>query len=144
MAIIVDCIDLCFVPNLNSLLKKLATSPFYAKQQIHQYKTLSHYCTTLYMGRWSLRGIYEVARCKTSPGSLIESIVRGLQIQETEAMKRRKTLERKEEKMNIQFNTTGLLLSPSYPLLGASPDAISDEFVVEIKCSSTMKVSTYC
>lgn len=49
-----------------------------------------------------------------------------------------------EEKNKLEYNTTGLLLSPNYPLLGASPDAISDEFVVEIKCPFTMKaVSTY-
>lgn len=35
--------------------------------------------------------VYEVARCKTSPGSLIESITGDLQVRETEAMRRGQT-----------------------------------------------------
>jgi YqaJ-like viral recombinase domain len=37
-------------------------------------------------------------------------------------------------KLNIQFQKTGLILSSDHPIFGASPDAISDDYVVEIKC----------
>lgn len=91
--------------------------------------------------------LYEVARCKTSPGSLIETITGGLQIKETEAMKRGKTLEKKvlnvlAAQVSSTFEHVGLLLSPKHPLFGASPDAISKDFVVEIKCPSTTKTVT--
>lgn len=100
-------------------------------------------------GRLTASRIYEAARCKTAEGSLVESLTGRLQIRETEAMKRGKNLEKKvlealEEKVNIKFTSTGLLLSPDNPIIGASPDAISDEMVVEIKCPSTLKaVNTY-
>lgn len=88
--------------------------------------------------------IYEVAHCKTAPGSLIEQITGGLQVRESKAMIRGKNLEGKvlnvlKKQIPCQFKNVGLHLSPKYPLFGASPDALSDEFVVEIKCPSTAK-----
>ncbi|KYN00124.1 hypothetical protein ALC62_09108 [Cyphomyrmex costatus] len=44
-----------------------------------------------------------------------------------------------EKKVNAKFRKCGLLLSPKFPILGASPDAISNEFVVEVKCPSSPK-----
>lgn len=44
-----------------------------------------------------------------------------------------------KKQIPCQFKNAGLHLSPKYPLFGASPDALSDEFVVEIKCPSTAK-----
>ena len=34
----------------------------------------------------------------------------------------------------MTFKSPGLILSSSFPVFGASPDAINDDFVVEIKC----------
>lgn len=39
-----------------------------------------------------------------------------------------------EKKKKMQFRRCGLFLDPRFPIFGASPDAISDDFVVEIKC----------
>lgn len=91
--------------------------------------------------------IYEFAKCKTAPGSLIESVTGGIKIKETNAMKRGKLLEKKvlqtvEKLTNINFKATGLLISPGHPLLGASPDGISEQYVLEIKCPS--KEKTVC
>lgn len=41
--------------------------------------------------------------------------------------------------MNIKFNKTGILLCKQHPVIGASPDAISDDYVVEIKCPTSKK-----
>lgn len=59
--------------------------------------------------------VYEVARCKTSPGSLIETITGALQVKESEAMKCGKTLEKKvlnvlAAQVSSTFEHVGLLL----------------------------------
>lgn len=41
------------------------------------------------------------------------------------------------KKTNIPFVRSGLFLSGKLPLIGASPDGISDESVLEIKCPYT-------
>lgn len=87
------------------------------------------------------------AKCKTAPGSLIESVTGGIKIKESNAMKRGKLLENKilqtvEKLTRINFKATGLLITPGHPLLGASPNGISEEYVLEIKCPS--KEKTVC
>ena len=59
-------------------------------------------------------------------------------------MKRGRTLEPKvlqvvQRKLGISFSSSGLMLDPDIPLFGASPDAINDDYVVEIKCPSSNK-----
>ncbi|KAF5281934.1 hypothetical protein FQR65_LT14460 [Abscondita terminalis] len=95
-------------------------------------------------GRVTASRLYEVARCKTVSGTLVENIVGSLKIKETVAMQRGKVLEKTvipliEEKLGIKLKHTGLLLNPQHPYLGASPDAYNDDYVVEIKCPSTSK-----
>lgn len=38
------------------------------------------------------------------------------------------------KKENIIFRESGLILNRNFPIVGASPDGISDECVLEIKC----------
>lgn len=100
-------------------------------------------------GRITASRLHEVARCKTATGTLTETIIGSLKIKETESMKRGKTLESRvrkelEKQIACKFENTGLMIYHDYPNMGASPDAINDEFVVEIKCPSTEKsVSDY-
>ena len=59
-------------------------------------------------------------------------------------MERGKRLESKvlcalQNKERLQCYKSGLLLSPIFPILGASPDAIGDDFIVEIKCPNSDK-----
>lgn len=42
-------------------------------------------------------------------------------------------------KQNIKIKESGLILNKCFPLFGASPDGISDDFVVEIKCPISQK-----
>lgn len=98
-------------------------------------------------GRITASRIYEVFRCKTTSGSLVESIVGSMKIKESLAMTRGKNLESQvlhvlENETKIKFKHAGLLLSNDHPYLGASPDAVSEDFVVEIKCPSTEKTFT--
>ncbi|KAB0802565.1 hypothetical protein PPYR_04751 [Photinus pyralis] len=87
--------------------------------------------------------VYEAARCKTLSGSLVESIF-GAKLKETAAINRGKLLEDEvlsvlQKQLNMKFSKVGLMLSGKYPVLGASPDAVNEEFVVEVKCPSSEK-----
>ncbi|KAF2884455.1 hypothetical protein ILUMI_21721 [Ignelater luminosus] len=44
-----------------------------------------------------------------------------------------------EKKWSICLDNCGLLLRPEYPIIGASPDAVGSDFVLEIKCLVSKK-----
>lgn len=93
-------------------------------------------------GRITGSKIYEIAHCQTADGSLVEEILGGYKVQETEAMKRGKYLEKKvltklEERLGKKINEAGFYLING--ISGASPDGIGDDFLVEIKCPVTEK-----
>ena len=63
----------------------------------------------------------------------------GATIKPSKAMKRGINLESKviaavERARNTQFWKQGITILACWPLHGASPDAVNDEFVVEVKC----------
>ncbi|KAK4882331.1 hypothetical protein RN001_005650 [Aquatica leii] len=62
-------------------------------------------------GRVTASKLYEFSKCNTSDGTLVESII-----------------------------DSGLCLLPSYPVFGASPDGITSEYVIEVKCPSSEKI----
>lgn len=87
--------------------------------------------------------VYEVVKCKTLSGSLVETIL-GAKIFQTKAMSRGLKLEKDilnilSKDMSTEFLKAGIFLSKEFPLVGASPDAINKDFVVEIKSPSTDK-----
>ncbi len=47
-------------------------------------------------------------------------------------------LKKVAEKMGLILEKCGLLLSEKYPVFGASPDAITEEYVVEVKCPTSL------
>ncbi|XP_039311283.1 uncharacterized protein LOC120359056 [Solenopsis invicta] len=88
--------------------------------------------------------IYEVSHCKTPQGSLVEQIIGAFKIRDTDAMERGRRLEQEvvkilEENLQITLHRSGLLLNPNFPVIGASPDAVAENFVVEIKCPFSLK-----
>lgn len=95
-------------------------------------------------GRITASRIYEAAHCKTLDGSFVQQIIGVSKMFESQAMERGKRLEKevllKVTKMTgLRFQDCGLFLLTSFPVLGASPDALGDDFIVEIKCPSTSK-----
>lgn len=95
-------------------------------------------------GRITASKAHEAAHCHTLEGCFVETVVGAISLKDTAAMTRGKNLEkqvRKEiEKISkIKIKKCGFKTSPEYPVMGASPDGISDEYVVEIKCPSTEK-----
>ncbi|XP_058121018.1 uncharacterized protein LOC131283145 [Anopheles ziemanni] len=93
-------------------------------------------------GRITASRIHEASRCTMLNGSLTDKIM-GLSRGFSFAMKRGTDLEGhvfavlKKEYPNLR--NTGLVLDPQFPWMGASPDGICDEFVLEIKCPYTQK-----
>ncbi|XP_011859043.1 PREDICTED: uncharacterized protein LOC105556559 [Vollenhovia emeryi] len=82
--------------------------------------------------------LYEAAHCTTNNGSFVKQVIGASKVHETTAMLRGKNLEKVlvevERKLNIRIKGAGLYLLPNYPVLGASPDGITNEYIVEIKC----------
>lgn len=94
-----------------------------------------------------VKKIYEAVRCHTPDGSLVSQMTDVVKVYETNAMKIVSHLESTvlaelEKQVNIKFKKCGLFLSHEQPVIGATPDAVSDDFIVEIKCPTTDKTFT--
>ncbi|XP_035773710.1 uncharacterized protein LOC118456754 [Anopheles albimanus] len=93
-------------------------------------------------GRITASRMHEASRCTVRNGSLTNKIM-GLSSGFSFAMKRGTELEGQVlselQKEFPSLRPTGLVLDPAHPWMGASPDGISDEFVLEIKCPYTPK-----
>ncbi|XP_050294325.1 uncharacterized protein LOC126734668 [Anthonomus grandis grandis] len=70
-------------------------------------------------------------------------------IKPNSAMLRGKTLEKEvvkclKKELKTNFKHIGLQLNPKYPIFGASPDALCNEYCIEVKCPNSEKsLSTY-
>ncbi|XP_058447998.1 uncharacterized protein LOC131428239 isoform X2 [Malaya genurostris] len=93
-------------------------------------------------GRITASRIHEASRCTMLKGSLTNKIM-GISSGFSFAMKRGTDLEGHVfavlKKQYPSLRETGLVLDPQFPWMGASPDGISDDFVLEIKCPYTPK-----
>lgn len=115
----------------NELAEKAALD---TKQQSRSYLWYQ-----LRYGRITASHLYEAARCKTVDGVLVEKILGASKPFQSEAMQRGLTLEMKVLKLvaqrkRIAINRCGLIVKKEYPIFGASPDGLSDNSCVEIKC----------
>lgn len=94
-------------------------------------------------GRITASKAYEVAHCHKKDGVLVEKIL-GAKVFQTKAMKRGLKLEdlvieELKKKTKKSYKKAGLFLSREIPIIGASPDFITDDSVIEIKCPSFEK-----
>lgn len=85
--------------------------------------------------------LYAIAHCKTVDGSLVH-IMHGTKFRETAAMSRGTRLESQvlevvSQKLKMSF--LRIMSHPKYPIFSASPDAITVDYTVEIKCPSNDK-----
>lgn len=99
---------------------------------------------SLRYGRVTASRLYEAAHCITDNGSLCESILGARKVKDTVAMRRGRNLEKEvlKEVLGNENLSCGIFILPELPFFGASPDAITDEFVVEVKCP--MKEENVC
>lgn len=93
------------------------------------------------IGRITASKIYEVTRCTTlnRVRSFENSILGSGSDFSSYAMERGIRLQNRvidvvSKKLETPLSTCGLLLDPRHPAIGASPDAVGPNFVVEIKC----------
>lgn len=98
----------------------------------------------LRFGRITASNIYEASRCHTTEGNLVHRIIGAAKIYDNIYMERGRRLEKLviaeiEKELKINTEKSGLLLIPSLPVLGASPDGIGCDFILEIKCSNSEK-----
>lgn len=129
-------IDFCKSAMTESLCKTLEI------QTRDQYKQPFWY--ELRYGRITASKVYDASVCKTYDGALFEQIMGASSVPNTVHMERGRNLEEKVLKAvsidkNIKICKTGLFLDKEYPIFGASPDGISDEYVLEVKCPSSSK-----
>ncbi|KAK3891504.1 hypothetical protein Pcinc_004594 [Petrolisthes cinctipes] len=77
--------------------------------------------------------------------SLVMSVIGAARLKDTDAMKRGRKLEHSvlnEVRSQLgKINPTGIFLTPGYPVMGASPDGITEDgqSIVEVKCPTTQK-----
>nr|XP_049698250.1 uncharacterized protein LOC126055020 [Helicoverpa armigera]XP_049703640.1 uncharacterized protein LOC126056088 [Helicoverpa armigera] len=106
----------------------------------------SKYWHNIRQGRLTASKLYEAAHCHTD-GALVEQILGGYKVPETKAIQRGRRLESRvlkeiEEKLQVKIDRSGFTLIDG--ILGASPDGIGEDFVVEVKCPSSEKaIETY-
>ena len=98
-------------------------------------------------GRITASRAYETAHCHTLNGCLVEKILGAIKMKDSYAMKRGKSLEKEvrqlvEKKTGIKIQPCGFYTSPECPIMGASPDGITEEHILEIKCPNSEKRMT--
>ena len=90
-------------------------------------------------GRVTASKIYDMAKCQTPEGSLVDPIIGASEIKDNEAMARGRNLEKRvlaeliRHFQHLKFRDAGLFLSLGYPICEESPDALGADFFVEIK-----------
>ncbi|XP_039307968.1 uncharacterized protein LOC120358291 [Solenopsis invicta] len=117
-------------------------------EELTRYQSDTQIWHELRYGRITASRIYEAAHCKTSNGTFVQQIIGVSKIFESQAMQRGKKLEKEvliearkiTQLFRNSFKDCGLVLLPLFPILGASPDAIGDDFIVEVKCPSIPQV----
>ncbi|KAJ6642920.1 hypothetical protein Bhyg_07876, partial [Pseudolycoriella hygida] len=125
-------------------------SDHFCKKVFHETKEQSEKNQWYYLrfGRITASRIFEVSRCDTLDGSLVDAIMGSRGSKGNVATMRGQKLEKEifdllKSKKNWTIEKSGILLSGDVPIFGASPDAISDEFIFEIKCPSKQKTISH-
>lgn len=95
-------------------------------------------------GRVTASKLHDFAHCKVAEGTLVETIIGAYKVKDTKFMQRGRHLEKEvlktlKNQLKIKLTDCGLFMLPSHPLFAASPDALSSEFVVEVKCPASDK-----
>ncbi|KAF6205782.1 hypothetical protein GE061_019957 [Apolygus lucorum] len=91
----------------------------------------------LRFGRITGSTIYQLAHSKEEDGTIVQMVLGGYSIPDSEAMKRGRRLEDAViSKMIPKCGKGGFFIDDVSPIFGASPDGITDDLVVEVKCPS--------
>uniref|UniRef100_A0A8D8T824 YqaJ viral recombinase domain-containing protein n=1 Tax=Cacopsylla melanoneura TaxID=428564 RepID=A0A8D8T824_9HEMI len=85
-----------------------------------------------------------VSRYTTSDGSLVNTILGATKVKDSVAMERGRRLEKAvlavvSKNKQLKIKNIGLVLNDKLPIFGASPDGVSEEYVLEVKCPMSEK-----
>lgn len=100
-------------------------------------------------GRITASKLYDAAACKTADGVLTKQIMGVAKTFQSAQMKRGIDLEKLvivelEKQFSINVKRSGFIVLKKYGILGASPDGVTEDSVIEIKCpASESAVSRY-
>ncbi|KAJ8677816.1 hypothetical protein QAD02_013603 [Eretmocerus hayati] len=99
-------------------------------------------------GRVTASTIHEASHCKTAEGALVCKIIGAAKAYDNVFMKRGRALEKfvlriLASKLKLEIKKCGIILIPELVVIGASADGLGDDFVVEIKCPSSKKTTSY-
>ena len=95
--------------------------------------------------------VYETSKCRTSDGSLTNTLFGASKLRDSMIVYSLQSLMSRGRKLQplvlkqvriktkMQFERCGLFLSSDHPVFGASPDGICSTHVLEIKCPLTAK-----
>lgn len=95
-------------------------------------------------GRITASVLHEASHCKTKDGHFVKKLLGASKKFDSVEMQRERNLENTvvkevERIINKKLEKCGFVLIPKSPIFGASPDAMGDNFVVEVKCPSSEK-----
>lgn len=98
----------------------------------------------LRFGRITASILHEAAHCQTNDGSFIQKLLGAAKKFDSVQMKRGRRLESNvlsevEKKLKRKFFKYGFILVPDFPIFGASPNAVRDDFVMEVKYPNSTK-----
>lgn len=98
-------------------------------------------------GRITASTLYEASHCKTKDGSFVQRLLGASKKFDSKEMRRGRDLEKViikeiENQINKKLKESDFILRSDFPIFGASPDAMGDDFVVEVKCPSSEKTVT--
>ncbi|XP_060802690.1 uncharacterized protein LOC132902277 [Amyelois transitella] len=127
---------------LEALSKQMTTDNINMVFSTTKHQSDSPMWFELRYGRITGSTLYEAAHCRTINGSLLNAIMGEHSKFTSIAMSRGKILEKKvlkvvSKKEKIEIEEAGLLLNAEYPIFGATPDGLTENYTIEVKYPST-------
>ncbi|GBP81961.1 hypothetical protein EVAR_62780_1 [Eumeta japonica] len=121
-------------------LKAIFTKAVISRKRNHNKSSLSY---EMRYGRITASKAHEISVCHTPDGSLVAALM-GAKIPDTAAMKRGRTLEQSvrktvSNKLKRKFTSCGLYICQEYPMIGGSPEGVTKDAIIEIKCPAKLK-----
>lgn len=95
-------------------------------------------------GRITASKLYEMAVCKTASGSLVNQIIGVAKKFDSVAINRGKKLEKAvlmevQKQLKTKIENSGFIILEEFGVVGASPDGVTANAVIEIKCPISNK-----
>lgn len=125
---------------IESVVEKLDKSALNLIEKVTRRQFKSPLWYELRYARITASKVYEVSKCQTPDGSLVAAIM-GAKTPDTTAMKRGRNLEtaviKTAQNIKKKVKPCGLFISQEHPMIAATPDGITSDAVIEVKCPTS-------